>query len=136
MQSGLLLSDGNQLPDLAGGSDYVLPARDLMLRGAIAEHLTVQACSLGRTMVADSDELWGFSRAALAGGARSVLAPLWDINLASSTALLEAFYRHWLHESMDKHRAWSAAQFEMYRGDHGEGWRHPYHWAAFTMAGV
>jgi hypothetical protein len=136
MRSCLLLSDGNQLPDRAGGDDYGLAGLHLLLHGAIAEHLTVQACSLGRTLVAKGDELWGFSRAVLGSGARSVLSPLWDINLESSTVLLETFYRHWLHENMGRHRAWSAAQFAMYQGDHGPAWAHPYHWAAFTMVGV
>jgi hypothetical protein len=136
MRSGLLLSDGDRLPELAGDDDHALPALDLLLRNGIAEHLTAQACSLGRTLVAESDELWGFHRAALGSGARSVLAPLWDINLESSTVLLETFYRHWLHENMDKHRAWSAAQFAMHQGEYGAAWTHPYHWAAFTIVGV
>ncbi|MBB5867316.1 hypothetical protein F4553_000695 [Allocatelliglobosispora scoriae] len=137
MRSGLALSDGDRLPDREQAHEgRLLRGLDLVTSRGSAEHVTVQACSLGRVMVAEGDELWGFNRAVLGSGARTVLSPMWDINLASSTALLHRFYELWLRGGMDKHQAWSRAQYTLFSGEFGDVWSHPYHWAALSMVGV
>jgi hypothetical protein len=116
--------------------ERLLTARDVLALRVNARHLTVQACSLGSSVPSDGDEFWGFSRAALAGGADSVLTPLWNIDLESSTALVSSFYQAWLVDGRPKWRAWADAQRAMATNTDHRAWRHPYHWAAFQLIGV
>ena len=121
MQSGLLLSDGQALPSRTGHepSATASPMLTAMLEQAFptrASHVTLQACSLGRVHGAFCDELWGMTRALIAGGAASVLAPMWDVDLASSSELLCGFYRRWLLDGVEPSLALAQAQREMALG--------------------
>ncbi|MEU4718203.1 CHAT domain-containing protein [Nonomuraea dietziae] len=124
MDSGLALSGG------------ALSGSALLAGQFAAEHLTLQACSVGRVVTSISDDIWGPTRAALLNGADSVLAPMWDVDLESSTHLLEAFYTRWLVDGQDKSLAFAEAQRDMWRAAGPEAWRHMYHWAAFKLTGV
>uniref|UniRef100_UPI003F49640F CHAT domain-containing protein n=1 Tax=Nonomuraea bangladeshensis TaxID=404385 RepID=UPI003F49640F len=123
MRSGFALASG------------LLTGRDLIGVGTRAGHVTVQACSLGRNVTGGSDEMWGPTRAFLAAGADSVLAPLWDVDLASSTELLADFYRRWLWDGVPKWQAITQAQRAMWRDDDEPAWQHVYHWSAFKLIG-
>ncbi|MBN6051811.1 CHAT domain-containing protein, partial [Nonomuraea sp. RK-328] len=123
MHSGFALASG------------LLTGRDLIGEGTRAAHVTVQACSLGRNVTGGSDEMWGPTRAFLAAGADSVLAPLWDVDLGSSTELLAHFYRRWLWDGVPKWRAIADAQRAMWRDDDQPAWQHVYHWSAFKLIG-
>ncbi|MET7333541.1 CHAT domain-containing protein [Nonomuraea sp. NPDC005650] len=130
MRSGFALSPAPGGPDGA-----LLSGRDLMRHGTRAAHVTLQACSLGRGVSAASDEMWGPTRAFLAAGADTVAAPLWDVDLASSTRVLEEFYRLWLRDGVPKWRALADAQHAMYDDPDRPEWRHLYHWSAFKLIG-
>jgi hypothetical protein len=136
MRSGLLLADDDGLPDRdADAPGGLLTGSEIMAGSAVADHVTVQACSMGRTQAARGDELWGFSRALLAAGANRVIAPLWDIDLESSTNLLCRFYDGWLRGGAEPDIAFAAAQKELFDGVGEKAWRHFYHWAPFQMIG-
>ncbi|MDX3099405.1 CHAT domain-containing protein [Nonomuraea angiospora] len=124
MESGLALSGG------------VLSGSALLSGHLSAAHLTFQACSVGRVVTSMSDDIWGPTRAALLSGADSVLAPMWDVDLESSTRLLETFYTRWLIDGQDKALAFAEAQRDMWRAEGPDAWRHMYHWAAFKLTGV
>ncbi|MEV4016544.1 CHAT domain-containing protein [Nonomuraea angiospora] len=124
MDSGLALSGG------------VLSGSALLSGHLAAAHLTFQACSVGRVVTSMSDDIWGPTRAALLSGADSVLAPMWDVDLESSTRLLETFYTRWLIDGQDKALAFAEAQRDMWRAEGPRAWRHMYHWAAFKLTGV
>ncbi|GGM03116.1 CHAT domain-containing protein [Dactylosporangium sucinum] len=135
MDSGLALSPG------ATGAEYGLLTGaglgEAQMRGT---HLTVQACSTGRLVASTGDELWGLTRSAFLAGADSVLAPMWDVDLHSSTRLLQSFYRRWLGpgqpEGRSKAQAFTEAQRELYLAGGDDAWRHMYHWAAFKLMGA
>ncbi|MFF4615349.1 CHAT domain-containing protein [Nonomuraea jabiensis] len=124
MDSGLALSGG------------VLSGSALLSGHLAAAHLTFQACSVGRVVTSMSDDIWGPTRAALLSGADSVLAPMWDVDLESSTRLLETFYTRWLIDGQGKALAFAEAQRDMWRAEEPQAWRHMYHWAAFKLTGV
>jgi CHAT domain-containing protein len=67
--------------------------------------------------------------AALAAGARSVLASLWSVSDESTELLMAEFYRN-LKRGDSKDRALQEAQVAMIR----RGAR-PFHWAAFQLTG-
>jgi len=157
MQSGLLLSDGQVLPSRATGEPSAVPPPMLTatLEQAFpthASHVTLQACSLGRVHDAFHDELWGMTRALIAGGAASVLAPMWEVDLASSSELLRGFYRRWLLDGVEPSLALAQAQREMALGSEdacvstfasgaqpnvpaSTRFSHFAHWGAFQLVG-
>ncbi|WP_433153104.1 CHAT domain-containing protein [Actinomadura nitritigenes] len=127
MDSGLALSRTRT-------DDGRLSGRDLLGGAMAVAHVTFQACSLGRVVVSAGDDQWGPARAALLAGADSVLAPMWDVDLRSSTELIARFYESYLKGGVTKARAFTEAQRSIYQS--GDVWRHPYHWAAFKLTGV
>jgi len=142
MNSGLVLAGDYGLPSktqiVAGGTDpasHLLSGTALMASGIRAWHVTLHACSLGRTHPAQGDELWGVTRALLAAGAGSVLAPMWEIDVVSSTALLTRFYENWLVKGLTKWAALAEAQRHMASDGGQPVWNHFYHWAPFQLVG-
>src|SRR5262249_17820635 len=136
MRSALLLGDGEQLPSKLEATQTLNPsmlltASALMAFGRISDHLTLHSCSMGRSRAGGGDELWGMVRAALAAGASSVLAPLWDVELSSSTHLLTSFYNNWLIDGMSKPHALSEAQRQQATRTDLPEWSHFYHWGPF-----
>jgi hypothetical protein len=135
MNTGLKLA-----PDPQGTTEHrrvgLLSGMELLRASAAAEHVTVQACSLGRIVTAASDEMWGLGRALIASGADSVLAPLWNIDLWSSSRILSDFYQGWLKDGLPKWRALANAQRRMHDDDDRPDWRHVYHWASFKLIGL
>ena len=112
----------------------MLTAALMMANGTTASHVTLQACSVGRPSAAFRDELWGVTRALLAGGTSTVLAPLWDLDLRSSSQLLRRFYEQWLLHGQPAWLALASAQREMATG-RTEEFRHFSHWGALQLAG-
>lgn len=115
---------------LAG--DDLLTARDLF--GADARPIrliTLSGCQTGVNLVHPGDELLGLTRALLYAGASSLLVTLWRVNDASSSELMTAFYRHWLHGNTMKVDALRAAQMDMLN----TGRTDPYYWAPFVLIG-
>jgi CHAT domain-containing protein len=65
-----------------------------------------------------------------------VLMTLWEVPAAETQELLNGFYRHWLADGMDKHRALLAAQEDerkIVQGRYGSDL--PYYWGAFILVG-
>lgn len=142
MDSGVMLAGGQGLPSQShidiGGTDlgsHLLSGMGVMASGIRAGHVTLQACSLGRAQPAHGDELWGLTRALLAAGTGSVLAPMWDIDVVSSTALLARFYENWLVKGQTKWAALAEAQQHLACASGQSAWAHFYHWAPFQLAG-
>ena len=96
-----------------------------------ADLVTLSACdsALGQEM--GGEGLLGLTRAFQYAGARSVLGSLWSINDRSTGFLMKRFYRH-LRAGQTKDEALQAAQIELIRTPH---FSHPFHWAAFQLAG-
>jgi tetratricopeptide (TPR) repeat protein len=98
----------------------------LNLEGAL---VTLSACESGRSSVTGGDELIGFSRAALAAGAASVVVSGWRVDDGTTACLMEDFYAGLL-SGMRRASALRAAQLAVM-----ERHPHPWHWAPFTLSG-
>lgn len=133
MNSGILLSGASGLPlkNTAPNATGTM----IMLNGTSASHITLQACSLGKRLSAQGNEFWGFCRATISAGADTVIAPLWDTDLYSSTNFFELFYNNWLVDRQPKWKAWANAQFSMFMEPVEASWSHFIHWAAFQLIG-
>jgi CHAT domain-containing protein len=132
----ILASDrrGSRSDDPAQTRACMLTAALMMANGTTASHVTLQACSVGRPSATFRDELWGVTRALLAGGTNTVLAPLWDLDLRSSSQLVRRFYEHWLLHGQPIWLALASAQREMPTGS-TEEFRQFSHWGALQLAG-
>lgn len=112
----------------------MLTATHELAHGTAASHVTLQACGLGHQHGAHRDELWGMVRAIIAGGASSVLAPMWAVSLTASSELMLDFYRRWLIDGEAPALALAQAQRTMASGAHAAH-RHFAHWGAFQLIG-
>lgn len=144
LDSGLLVSDARNKPprDLRSLSvmdrpRFLITVRDLLRLRLHATLVTFNACSAGlQTERNAGDELDGFNRSLLLGGASSVLLCLWNVDQKSSSDFLGRFYRYWRADRQPgaKLRALHQAQLDYL--DAPEPYlRHPYHWAPFALSG-
>ncbi|MFG2290917.1 CHAT domain-containing protein [Streptomyces sp. NPDC048595] len=142
LDAALLLSDGRSRPsrvwaahDLPAHAPYLLRARDVAAAGAAPGRLVLRACSAGWS---DPDhpgaDLTGMTWAFLRAGARAVVAPRWNVDIALSRELLAAFYRR-LGAGEPTWRALWLAQRAMAEDTDRPWLGHPYHWSAFTLTG-
>ncbi|WP_149538273.1 CHAT domain-containing protein [Siccirubricoccus phaeus] len=97
-------------------------------------HVTLRACVSGAVAEIAGREALGMAFGLWQAGAQSVLAGLWDLNLPSSAALTEAFYRGWLGEGRPRAAAYAAAMRGVRDAPDG-AWTHPYHWAGLALWG-
>jgi CHAT domain-containing protein len=95
-----------------------------------ARLVTLSACSSGMGRVSGGDEFWGFKRAFLAAGAKSLLVSLWPVADDSTSRLMQSFYRH--RQSMGAAQALRAAQLEALGRREDDA---PLHWAPFVLVG-
>ncbi|MFC7266031.1 CHAT domain-containing tetratricopeptide repeat protein [Streptomyces lutosisoli] len=144
LDSGLILSDGQELPpadfrrqSLRKRLDHLLSVRQILANSARLDLLTLRACSTARvTESADKDERDGFAGALMISGANAVVAALWDVDRTSSQALLAEFYRRLARDpSVPTWRAFWDAQRRLMRHPERAPWSHPYHWAGLTLSG-
>jgi CHAT domain-containing protein len=96
-----------------------------------AELVTLSACNTGLGAERKGDGLVGLARAFQFAGARSVVASLWRVADSSTSALMQAFYRH-LRAGRSKDEALRAAQTELIKSS---AFRAPFRWAGFQLIG-
>lgn len=120
MSSGLLLSDGKNLP--VDGEKYTLrtvekgeflTARDVLSMELHANLVTLGGCQTGVNDVKPGDELIGLTRSFIYAGTPSVLVSLWNVDTYSAQALMEKFYRFWKEDGLTKISALHRAQKEV-----------------------
>ena len=115
---------------LAG--DETVTARELFaLPFSPIRLVTLSGCETGLSFIHPGDEPLGLTRALLYAGASSLVLTLWRVDDASSTALLTAFYRRWLHDGETKVDALRLAQCDVL----ASGVTNPYYWAPLVLIG-
>jgi CHAT domain-containing protein len=97
-------------------------------RGASLDLLVLSACE---TAVGDDEASMGLAGAAVQAGSRSALASVWQVNDASTVALMKAFYADY-RGGASKSEALRAAQLSLLSQPQ---FPDPYYWAAFTLIG-
>jgi CHAT domain-containing protein len=110
-------------------SDGWLTAADMLSMDLAGTLVTLSACESGRIHVTGGDELVGFSRAALAAGASSVVVSGWRVDDRTTACLMEQFYGGLL-AGKGRASALRAAQLDLLAQQ-----PHPWHWAAFSISG-
>lgn len=104
---------------------------DLLQHDLSYELVTLSACESGRSQVSAGDELIGLGRGFLFAGAGALLASLWRVDDAFTSALMDAFYKH-LGSGLSKASALRHAQCELLNDHPG---LHPAFWGGFELIG-
>ena len=104
----------------------------LNLRRYQEEQIELLVLSACQTAAGDDRAALGMAGIALKAGARSALATLWFINDASTSELMQDFYRNLKTSGMTKAEALRQAQIKMLANPEH---RHPAHWAPFLLIG-
>ena len=117
-------------------------AKDKLPRGDLEAHevikmnlsaarlVTISACESGLGKVADGDEFYGFKRAFLAAGARSLLLSLWPVEDDSTATLMTTFYRNF--RDIPMFEALRQAQISLIKVTETSD---PIFWAPFILVG-
>jgi hypothetical protein len=109
--------------------DSMVTLLDLCQLELSAELVTMSGCGTGLNVIVGGDELVGLVRGLFQAGARSMLVSLWDVHDASTTQLMEAFYKNLA--TMTKCQALRTASLGL-----RERSPHPYYWAPFVLVGA
>jgi CHAT domain-containing protein/Tfp pilus assembly protein PilF len=117
MFSGIRLGDG------------YLNLYDLYQIRLPAKLVTLSGCATGMNFVSAGDELLGLQRGLFCAGATSLLLSLWDVHDESTSALMQAFYRNYIHTG-DMAGALQSAMKQLRQQN-----PHPYFWAPFVLVG-
>ena len=104
----------------------------LNLRRYQEEQIELLVLSACQTAAGDDRAALGMAGVALKAGAKSALATLWFINDASTSDLMQDFYRNLKTNGMTKAEALRQAQIKMLANPEQS---HPAHWAPFLLIG-
>ena len=94
-----------------------------------AELIVLSGCATGLNVVTPGDELMGLVRGLLQAGAQSLVLSLWDVHDESTKEFMIEFYTH-LKKGLSKAQAIRTTMLGL-----RERYRHPYHWAPFSLIG-
>jgi CHAT domain-containing protein len=113
---------------------YKLYARDIVTRHLNAQLVTISACNGSGTRAYSGEGLVGLSWAFVRAGAHNVIAALWEVSNAPSTAqLMDAFYKG-LSRGEDPATALRDAKLSFLRASTANSvFRKPYYWAPFQL---
>lgn len=115
------------------GDSYKLYARDIVTHPLKAELVTITACNGAGTRAYAGEGLVGLSWAFLRAGAHNVIASLWEVSDASSTAqLMDALYRE-LDHGTDPATALRNAKLSILKSNSNTVFRKPFYWAPFQL---
>jgi CHAT domain-containing protein len=124
-RAGLAMAGANQ------GADGIVTAREIAGFDWWGTQLVVlSACETGIGAV-DGDGVYGMRRALVLAGAESQVVSLWNVNDASTRALMRDYYGE-LSRGSGRAEALRRAKLHLL---HQPRYAHPYYWAAFIPAG-
>ena len=124
LESGVVLSKAHE------ESASKLYARDIVAHPLQAELVTVSACYGAGTRYYTGEGLVGLSWSFLRAGAHHVIGALWEVNDASTPALMDQLYAE-LEKGRSPSDALRAAKLRMLHSQ--DVVRKPYYWAPFQL---
>lgn len=127
-RSGIVLSRDPQ-----SSEDGVLQMGEIMRLKLNADLVTLSACSTGLGKLVNGEGVLGLTRAFFYSGARNLTVSLWNVNDASTSALMKAFYEN-LNNGVSKAEALRKAKLTLLHNKESV-WHAPYYWAAFVLVG-
>jgi CHAT domain-containing protein len=138
--SSIVLADERDQPPRS------LRQRDLIADGALQAYeiyrlkmtrtrlIVLSGCRSALGSSARGEALSGLAQAFFAAGVPSVIASLWDVDDESTSELMQTFHDFYRLRQRSFSEALRRAQCSMIQSADPKH-RHPYHWAAFLLAG-
>lgn len=128
-------------PSTGQGSDADgrLDAWELMNQPLDVDLAVLSACETARGPVGDGEGVIGLSWSLFAAGASTAVVSQWEVDSASTTALMIAFHERLLlskpggSSMSDPPEALRVAAMRLMRG---AAYRHPFYWAGFVVVGA
>lgn len=114
--------------------ENLLYVRDLYNLRTDADMVTLSACESGVGELRRGEGLLSLARGFFYSGASSICSTLWKINDASSTQLMDSFYKN-LAEGDAKDLALQKAQIQFLNTNRQNALAHPYYWSGFVLSG-
>lgn len=136
MYSHLLLAPSGTTDS---GADGKLEAWELMNLGLDADLAVLSACETARGAIGDGEGVIGLSWSLFAAGASTAVVSQWEVDSASTTALMIAFHERLIVSSgaaRDRTRAPEALRVAATRLMRTPAYRHPFYWAGFIVVGA
>lgn len=127
--SGLVLSQVSKTGEPQPGLLRLHEIYNLRLN---ADLVVLSACQTGLGKDVRGEGLIGLTRGFMYAGAPRVVASLWQVDDAATSALMKEFYRGMLVRNLTPAAALRAAQLEMLKK---KAWQSPYYWGAFVLQG-
>ena len=122
---------------VADDDDGLLTSREVLRMRVPADLVVLSACRSGAGEFARGEGLMGLARAFMAAGAPRVIASLWKVDDAATSALMTKFYELWNPKGgrapLGTAAALKAAQ-DFVRAQ--PKWEDPYYWAAWELWGL
>ena len=117
-----------------GRDDGLLEAWEIMNMQLSAELVVLSACETARGRVTPGEGVIGLMWSVFVAGSPATLVSEWQVDSASSTALMVAFHRAWNDHAngLSKARALRAASLTVLRTRESS---HPFYWAGFILVG-
>ncbi len=134
--SGLLLADGDALPDTkAVDINTVLTPRAVLDRklDLSGSHVSMMACVSGLSREGVGGDALGMEWAMIQAGATSVLSTHWNVSAKLAATFLDSFYEQWLEKKQSRAKALTATIASL-RAAGGAG-AETASWAAFSLTG-
>lgn len=137
--SGIVLSDGNSLPDAnligRGSLDSVLTPEKIMDLELNFDdsHISLMACVSGLSREGIGGDALGMEWAFIQAGASSILSSNWYVSAELAAEFYTLFYRYWLIENETRASAFANAIKELQTQK--QLISHPLDWAVFSLTG-
>ncbi len=136
MYSHVLLAPKNGLDS---GEDGRLEAWEMMNLPLDVDLAVLSACETARGPIGDGEGVIGLSWSLFAAGASTAVVSQWEVDSASTTALMIAFHERLLlspRNGRDPVAAPEALRVAAMRLMRGPAYRHPFYWAGFVVIGA
>lgn len=127
--SGLLLS---KFDSDRKSIEPVLSIQDIFSLKLNADLVVLSACETGLGEKSAGEGMTGIRYAVLSTGAKSAILTFWSVPDASSSRLMEEFYRNFAQGNVSTGEALRRAKIAVFEK---RGWKNPRFWAAFSLNG-
>lgn len=99
-----------------------------------ADLITLSACETGIGDLKKGEGFISLSRGFFYSGASSIVNTIWKVNDASSSVLMDDFYKY-LSKGNDKDKALQKAKLDFLKVNKQNALSHPYYWSGFVLTG-
>ncbi len=99
-----------------------------------ADLITLSACETGIGDLKKGEGFMSLSRGFFYSGASSITSTIWKVNDASSSTLMNSFYKY-LSKGDPKDRALQKAKLNFLKVNKQNALSHPYYWSGFVLTG-